>query len=218
MLLCAGFSLLVGCGARTESFLDDGSSFGAESFGGASAGAPNGGAPHGGAPHGGTGAVSGGFFNGGASGSFGGANIAGSPFGGSNFGGFSGTIIFPTAGAGGSFGGFGAVGGFIGEAGAAGAGATGGIVEACVAVANGSCDACVCKTCAPQIEGCFSDVGCALIFACVQSTGCQGISCYSNKNCRPIIDQFGGLTGPSMSHVFGLLTCSVSSQTSCGCN
>jgi hypothetical protein len=216
---------LIGCGARTESFYDEGDlaggSFGASSgaphggasgvganagasFGGANAGASFGGASFGGANAG----ASFGGANAGAS--FGGANGGAFPHGGTSFGGFG-----ATSGAAGAFGGFGAIGGDAGEG---GSGATGGIVEACMAVSNDSCAQCQCKVCAPQLVSCFSDLGCALIFACVQQTGCQGLSCYTPNNCRPIIDKFGGLTGPSMSQVFGVLTCSVTSQNACGCN
>ena len=210
-VLSATFCLLMGCGARTESFYDEGD-FAGGSFG-ASSGASHAGAPGVGASAGayfggatGVGANAGAYF-GGASGV--GASGGAFPHGGTSFGGFG-----ATSGAAGAFGGFGAIGGDAGEA---GTGATGGIIEACMAVTNDSCSQCQCKVCAPQLVSCFSDLGCALIFACVQQTGCQGVSCYTPNNCRPIIDKFGGLTGPSMSEVFGVLTCAVTSQNACGC-
>ena len=103
-------------------------------------------------------------------------------------------------------------------AGAGGFGATGGILEACQVIAGNSCQQCLCNTCSTPLVECFSDLGCALILACVQQSGCSGVSCYSAKNCRPVIDQFGGLGGPSMGNVLSLLSCSAGSLGACKCN
>ena len=76
----------------------------------------------------------------------------------------------------------------------------------------------MCTTCAPQIVECVSNIGCALIFACAQQTGCQGVSCYSPDTCKPIIDQFGGLSGSATKDVLALISCAATAQNSCNCN
>jgi len=228
-----GLSAAVGCGARTDTLFDDGTG----DYGGAGDSTSTGGTvAHGGSsnPTGGSGFVAGSGPTG-VSGSFGtggtGFGTGGSSFGGSmvtagttSFGGtglgtgggvaFGGTFStggsLPTAGS--PAGGFGAVGG------EAGIGGTGGIVDACLNNAPSSCDRCLCKSCGTQINSCFADFGCALIFACVQETGCNGLACYQNATCRPIIDQFGGIAGPSVREVFSLATCVVTSGKTCGCN
>lgn len=204
LVFCACLTLLVGCGARTSTFDDE---FGGENAGGAAGfggshpipagGAPFGGAPSAGAPFGG--------FGGGHAGAAGapGAGAAGAPG--------AGAAGAPGAGAGGAplggFAGFGAIGGDAG---------TGGIGQLCGVLGGSTCAQCQCQTCAPAIEGCFSDTGCALIFLCAQQAGCNGLSCYS-PTCQPVIDQYGGLAGASIRKVFSLLTCAASSQASCGC-
>ena len=113
------------------------------------------------------------------------------------------------------------MGGTINVAGAinvAGSGATSGIIEACQVIASDSCQQCLCKSCASPVVECFSNLGCALIIACTQQTGCNGLNCYTPQTCRSVIDQFGGLTGKAMSNVLSLLQCSVGSQNSCNCN
>jgi hypothetical protein len=239
---CLGAAL--GCGARTETLFDDGtggSSFGAFAgdglgafagggFGGQAMGGSHatggslglaGSAPVGGFGTGGFGTAGGigvgGSFGGGAGGSLGAAGFAGTgfPFGGTF--GAGGSVS-----AGGSLGTAGTVstGGFGAVAGSseAGAGGSGGIVELCVGASQSACNKCVCQSCGTQLNSCFSDIGCALIFACVAQTQCQGIACYQNSTCRPVIDQFGGLAGPALSEVFSVATCSVTSRGSCGCN
>jgi len=206
LLLCACFALLMGCGARTSTLEDE---LGGQDSGGASGDAgsssgfggvhstPGGGAPSGGAPTAGFG------FGGSHPIPVGGAPSAGFGPGGAPAGGA------PSAGApSGGFAGFGAIGGDAG---------TGGIGEVCSVLGGGSCAECQCKSCAPAIEGCFSDLGCLSIFICAQQTGCNGISCYSPGTCKTVIDQSGGLTGPSMKKVFSLLSCAASSQATCGC-
>jgi hypothetical protein len=222
LLLCACLTLLIGCGARTSTLEDE---LGGQDAGGASGHAgsssgfggtqptPAGGAPFGGPPMAGFGgslpipgggAPSAGAPAGGTGGAAGAAPHGGAPSAGAPSGGAQ------TAGApAGGFAGFGAIGGDAG---------TGGIGELCSVLGGSTCAECQCKTCAPAIEACFSDLGCTFIFACAQQTGCNGISCYSPKTCQPVIDQFGGLGGSSMKRVFSLLTCAVSSQANCGCN
>ncbi|MES1174601.1 MAG: hypothetical protein ABUL62_09735 [Myxococcales bacterium] len=229
LLLCACLTLLIGCGARTSTLEDE---LGGQNAGGAAGDpgysgsggvhlTPGGGAPSGGAPTAGFGfggslpipaggaPAAGAPFGGAPAGGFGTGGAAGAPHGGAPFAGApAGGAPFAGAPAGG-FAGFGAIGGDAG---------TGGIGELCSVLGGSTCAECQCKTCAPAIEGCFSDLGCTFIFACAQQTGCNGISCYSPTTCQPVIDQFGGLGGASMKRVFSLLTCAVTAQTSCGCN
>jgi len=225
-----GGCLLVffGCGARTEYFndLDDaGGDFGVA---GAS---PNAGAPNAGGVPGVAGAPSfgGAPHFGGYTGSAGFPNVAGAPHfaGSSGTGGRAGGAGAPGKGGAPGVAGAPGKGGAPGVAGApgkggapnvGGTGATAGIVEACQVIAGNSCQQCLCSTCSSQIVECFSNFGCALILACAQQTGCQGVACYTAQTCRPVIDQFGGLTGSSMKDVLSLLSCSLSSQNSCSCN
>ncbi len=218
-------TVLLGCGARTESFTDlDGAGGQLQGAGGAGitagapqvAGAPNiAGAPHvAGAPgFGGTPNLSAGApgvggapnASGGAPGVGGRANVtAGAP-------GHGGT---PNLAAGAP----GIAGAPNAKGGSPGSGATSGIIEACQVIAGNSCQQCLCKTCSSPIVDCFSNFGCALILACAQQSGCQGLACYSAQSCRPVIDRFGGLTGAAMNDVLSLLTCSNASQDTCSCN
>jgi len=199
LVVAAVFVSLIGCGARTDPFDDPGSSGAGASAGrgqgGASAG--TGGAHRAGAP--GAGAPQGGAPQAGA------APVAGAPQGGAPQGGAPQGGAAPVAGAGG----FGAI------SGAAGGGP---IVDACVALAPSACGKCLCQSCSSEVVACFSDLGCALIFACVEQTGCQGLACYSAGTCRTVIDNAGGLTGRSVNNVFSILSCAVTSQSACLCN
>jgi hypothetical protein len=222
LVVCASLALLIGCGARTSTLEEE---LGGQNAGGAAGGAGlssgNGGAPPtpGGGPSTGGVSAAGAPATGGAGtgGSYpfpgGGAPAAGAPVGGSGGISFAGA---PAGGFGGSFGGFG--GSFAGFGAIGGEAGTGGVAELCSVLGNSSCAECQCKTCAPAIDACFADIGCALIFLCAQQTGCNGISCYSPTTCQSVIDQSGGLAGKSLARVFALAACSLSSQSSCGCN
>src|SRR6478735_5261269 len=220
LLLFGGcLMLFFGCGGRTEYFSDPDEAGGQfPSAGGAPASA---GAPHaGGAPNvAGAPPFTAGVPGFGGAPSFGGVtSVAGAPHfagapsvaGAPHMGGAPGIAGAPNVGGAG-------VGG-VSTGGAAGSGATSGIVEACQVIAGNSCQQCLCSTCSSQIVECFSNFGCALILACAQQTGCSGVACYNAQTCRPVIDQFGGLTGSSMKDVLSLLSCSLSSQNSCSCN
>lgn len=209
-LIAVGYVLLIGCGARTESFDEEaggstsvaGTAPGAGTSGVPGAGSPNGGGPlvagAGGASFGGTGAQpAGGFSNGGS------FPVAGS---------------FPLGGASG-FGAFGGLGfGGAGAEGGASQAGSGGLAEVCGALGASTCEQCVCNQCAGPITGCFSNLGCTLIFACAQQTGCNGLNCYLPNTCRPVIDQFDGLTGASMQHLLSLSICASGATNTCGCN
>jgi hypothetical protein len=205
-LLGGCLMVMFGCGARTDYFTDmDGTGGPPQGVAGApgvAAGAPNAGGatPLAGAPGFGAGPNTAGAP------SFGGA----SPFAGSP--GVAGAIPFAGAP------GFGGVPNAGGAGGEAGSGATSGVVEACQVIAGNSCEQCLCTACSPEIVQCFSNLGCAVILACAQQTNCRGVACYSPKNCRAVIDQFGGLGGRAMRDLLSLLTCSVGSQNSCNCN
>jgi hypothetical protein len=200
--------VLLGCGARTEAFTDqDGAGGRAQGAGGAAhaggvpntAGAPNakGGSPgFAGAPN----------VGGGAPGVSGAQNASGAQgvSGAQNASGAQGVSGAPNVKG--------------GAPGIAGSGGTPAIVEACQVIAGNSCQQCLCTTCSSQIVECFSNFGCALVLACAQQTGCQGVACYTAQTCRPVIDQFGGLTGTAMRDVLSLVTCSAGSQNSCSCN
>lgn len=234
-VLVFGVIAAYGCGARTDTLFDDQGGLAGtlplEIAGRSSGGSGNNAA---GSP-----AVAGAFPSGGAVGFAGSSPTAGAfPFGGTIGvagappvgGGFSTGGTFSTGGAfpfGGTFssggvtstagttssGGTFATGGF----GAVGADAgTGGIVDLCVSTAPGACERCLCKSCATEVETCFEDIGCALIFACISSTGCSGFGCL--QSCGSTISQFGGLTGPSAREALSLGTCALGSGQSCGCN
>jgi hypothetical protein len=214
--------VMFGCGARTDYFTDQDEANGppqgvAGGLGAAGApqagGAPSAtaGAPNVAAGSPGVGAAPG---SGGAPTVGGGPGIAGAP----SVGGGPAVAGAPSVGGAPGIGGGTSTGGVPNAGGAAGSGATSGIVEACEVIAGNSCQQCLCSACSSQIVQCFSNLGCAVILACAQQTNCQGASCYSPKNCRAVIDQFGGLSGKAMRDVLSLFTCSVGSQNSCSCN
>lgn len=204
-----------GCGARSETFFAPEGVAGTYGSGGTSAAA--------GRSFGGANNTAGWFNNLGGRNNTGGGtsvggwsnNAAGGPSVGGWFGVGGSTPVAGWTGTGGSsFGGFNGVAGWIGT------GGTPGIVEqACRILASTPCQQCMCTSCAPQIVECIGNVGCALILACAQQTGCQGLNCYSPQACKSVIDQYGGLTGGAMQDVISLYTCSLTSQSSCGaCN
>lgn len=209
-MLVTASVVALGCGARTGT-LFDGMSAGGANFGGYNAAGQASGGGAGGQGRAGTSGV-GGSPTGGTS-SVGGSGVGGHVGGNVGVGGAA--AMGGVAPFGGTFGvaGSGAIGG-LGEAGAG----TGGIVDTCVAVAQSACDKCLCQSCGSQLNACFSDLGCALIFACVGRTQCNGFGCYQTATCRGVIDQFGGLTSGPVNEVFSLATCAVVTRTSCGCN
>jgi len=207
-----------GCGARTESFFDPDGSSGAFGVGGSSASA---GRNFGGASNvaGWVNQVAGSSSVGGTINVAGSVGVAGSTIAGSfGTGGHTGVAGAPGKG-GASFGGFTGVAGGIGRGGAAGRGGGSSVIEeTCKALTTSSCQQCLCSTCSSQIVQCISNLGCALILACAQQTGCQGVACYSPMACKPVIDQYGGLTGPAAKDVLALLACATTSQANCNCN
>jgi hypothetical protein len=186
--------LLFGCGARTESFTDID---GAGGLGQGAAGASNvAGAP----PH-----------KGGAPGFSGAPNFtAGSP-------GFAGSTTV-TAGAPSVGGAPSVTAGAPSHGGTANVAGAPGIIQACQAIAGTACQDCLCATCSTQIVACASGLGCGLILACAQQTGCQGVACYRPQTCKSVIDRFGGLGGEALTDALSLFTCAAGSQSACGCN
>jgi hypothetical protein len=230
----AGLGVALGCGARTDTLFDDGNggSAGTLSF----AGYPSGGQGQGGSfqptagitGFGGSPTVGGSFAFGGSFGFGGTVGFAGTfGFGGSPSAGTSGIAGSPSSGGVGatagsiSFGGTTSVGGSLPMAGGpavAGAGGQSPIVELCERTAQSACNACLCGSCATQLDACFSGVGCALIFACAQETQCQLLQCYQASTCRGVIDEFGGPTGAAVQQVFALGTCAAEQSSGCNCN
>jgi hypothetical protein len=209
VLVGLGVSLAVGCGGRTSAF--DGEygysgNSGAEG-GAATAGAgthPTGGqqnragsSPVAGTSYGATGNVAG-FGTGGAT--VGGTFNGGASFGGYSFGGVSPGGGFYTGG----------YAGFV----------SGGFTSAGTTSIAGSgpldCQTCVREQCAPQLNKCLLDFGCLSIFACITSNGCQPFDCYSPQYCKGVIDQFGGIAGPSMNELLQSFTCAFNAGCQCG--
>ena len=223
VLSLACLSVVLGCGARTDTLFDDGSGLGGYDSGGQGQG---GGQPTaGGFGNTGNFGNAGGFGNTGNFGNAGGFGNTGNfgnagGFGNTgNFGNTGGTAVAGSANVGGAFPTAGtSSGGFGAFAGSAAAGGSGGIVDLCVSAAPTSCDKCQCQACGSELSTCFSDLGCALIFACAEQKQCQGFGCYQNSTCRSVIDQFGGLTGAPVAEVFALATCAATTRQGCGCN
>jgi hypothetical protein len=199
-LVTAGVLLGSGCGGRTGMLYDDG--YDPDPDGGTSPSTSG----SGGRP-----------ATGGKGGKGGGFNAGGSrptPSGGAAFGGVSTVGGFPAGGftTGGSipiggvagFGGFGGfpfpMGGFAGVAG------TGPV----------DCQSCLYQTCSTELLQCFQDFGCVAIFGCVAATGCDTFQCYSPDTCGPVIDQWGGPFGPSMTALLDGVSCTLTSG--CPCN
>jgi hypothetical protein len=227
-LLGGCLTVMLGCGARTDYFTDFD---GAGASPGVAGAAPAGGALNfAGAPQlAGAPGVGAGPSVGGAPGVGAGPNVSGAPGvgAGPSVGGAPGVGAGPSVGGAIGVGAGPSVGGAIGVgagpsvAGApagGGSGASPGVIEACQVIAGNSCQQCLCTSCSSQIVQCFSNLGCAVILACAQEKNCQGADCYTGKNCRGIINQFGGLGGKAMADVLSLLTCSVGSQNTCSCN
>src|SRR3954469_10861755 len=53
-----------------------------------------------------------------------------------------------------------------------------GFTQDCLALAESSCDRCLCSDCTEQLEQCAATPGCAEIVACTRQSGCSGIDCY----------------------------------------
>ena len=140
-------------------------------------------------------------------GSAGARNAAGAgplPTGGvSSFGGTAGAYSGGTG-----FGGF----GFGGTTGVAGSFVTGGSAG----FPANDCQTCIFETCGATLSQCLQDFGCISILACTQATGCDAFQCYNPQTCGPVIDQWGGPGGPSMSMLLKSFSCVV--MSGCPCN
>lgn len=132
-------------------------------------------------------------------------------------GGFGGTI--------GVGGGFGTGGSLGGQGGTFGGGGTPGLdgtepslcvaeyvkrdgVEATMQTTCGP--GCNCMVCTAPFATCLSDDGCLAIFECAEKFGCTSdTGCYSPSTCQPLIDQWGGHSGYSMTLFDSAATCSL---------
>ncbi len=77
------------------------------------------------------------------------------------------------------------------------------------------CQTCIFQSCGDALSACFQDFGCLSIFACLQATGCEAFQCYDPKTCGPVVDQWGGPGGPSMSLLLNSVSCAITSGCPC---
>lgn len=56
---------------------------------------------------------------------------------------------------------------------------------------------CNCMSCSCELAACEADAGCAAIRECAQMTGCLGLDCLEPENCMMVIEDAGGVAGPS---------------------
>ncbi|HKY39340.1 MAG TPA: hypothetical protein VJN18_25555 [Polyangiaceae bacterium] len=78
------------------------------------------------------------------------------------------------------------------------------------------CDTCLTRSCGPQLSACYQDFGCISIYDCMRSSGCSAFQCYTEGQCRFVIDEWGGPGGYSMSLLLSAFSCSI--QSGCPCN
>jgi hypothetical protein len=83
-------------------------------------------------------------------------------------------------------------------------------------IPSNGCQSCIFETCGHTLSQCLQDLGCISILACAQATGCEAFQCYRPQTCGPVIDQWGGPGGPSMSMLLETFSCVVTSG--CPCN
>ncbi len=68
---------------------------------------------------------------------------------------------------------------------------------------------CNCMVCTAPFATCLSDDGCLAIFECAEKFACNtDAGCYSANTCQPVIDQWGGHSGYSMTLFDSAATCS----------
>jgi len=102
----------------------------------------------------------------------------------------------------------------MGTGGASSGGSGGGSsIEECVNNAQSDCERCACKSCNGALDPCFKDAGCPLILQCANQTQCSSTDCYQPSTCQSIIDEYGGLSGPSLQLAVPLFQC----VRGCGC-
>jgi hypothetical protein len=76
-------------------------------------------------------------------------------------------------------------------------------IDMCIAGAMEEDDYCVevgdcnCMSCACELGACSADAGCSAIRECAQMTGCLGLDCLEPENCMMVIEDAGGVAGPS---------------------
>lgn len=220
LLLGAGVLLGAGCGGRTGALEGD-----------FSEGADGAGAEAGAVSQGGATTVAGRSSRGGR------GNVAGSRavggYGGTGVypgGGYGGTVVYPVGGYGGyafggtypvaGFGGYYPVGGTYPVAGTYSVGGSYPVGGYSFGGYGGqgqeACGQCLFNSCSAPLTQCLQDFGCIAILSCVQSRGCEAFECYSDANCRGVIDQWGGPAGQSMNELLQTLSCAV--VAGCPCN
>ena len=189
LFLALGVFMSAGCGGRTGALYEDGYEPN-EQAGNSSGGAGTAGRP----------------------GRAGARNTGGAgpiPTGGvSSFGGTAGAYSGGAYTGGTGFGGF----AFGGTTGVAGSFVTGGSAG----FPSNDCQTCIFETCGATLSQCLQDFGCISILACTQATGCDAFQCYNPQTCGPVIDQWGGPGGPSMSMLHKSFSCVV--MSGCPCN
>jgi hypothetical protein len=78
------------------------------------------------------------------------------------------------------------------------------------------CQSCLFQSCGFELNQCFLDYGCLSIFTCTQDSGCQAFECYTEGQCRGVIDDWGGPGGYSMGLLLQAFSCAF--QSGCPCN
>ena len=101
-------------------------------------------------------------------------------------------------------------GGTMGDGGAVGAGGSGPTCHF-----TGECGGCMCDQCPAAMTSCQQDEGCLAIAWCIQGSACLPFDCYRPEFCRDVIDQAGGLTGPSVQLALNLSSCAYNAGCSC---
>jgi hypothetical protein len=78
------------------------------------------------------------------------------------------------------------------------------------------CETCLNRSCGNQLAACYQDFGCLSIYSCMDATGCDAFQCYTDGQCRGVIDQWGGPGGYSMGVLLTAYSCAI--QSGCPCN
>jgi hypothetical protein len=79
-----------------------------------------------------------------------------------------------------------------------------------------NCESCLNRSCGGELSQCFQDFGCLSIFSCTQASGCEAFQCYTDAQCKGVIDQWGGPGSRSMSLLLTAYSCAI--QSGCPCN
>ena len=78
------------------------------------------------------------------------------------------------------------------------------------------CESCAAIACMQEALDCCNAPGCLEIVDCGREKGCNGIDCYSEENCKDVIDAAGGI-GEAATNALILAECSeVACADECG--